>query len=70
MHKKEEVVTVTYLQNCKSSLFTWVKKWFSELWSYEMIEMFGINYLMKELEFVLINTICQVRMHLLQAVTH
>lgn len=32
--------------------------------------MFGINYLMKELEFMLMNTICQVRVHLLQAVTH
>lgn len=32
--------------------------------------MFGINYLMKELEFMLINSICKVQMHLLQAVTH
>jgi len=35
-----------------------------------MTEKFGINYLTEELEFMLISNICQVWMHLLQAVIH
>lgn len=35
-----------------------------------MTEKFGINYLTKELELMLISNICQVWMHLLQAVIH
>ena len=41
----------------------------SQNYDLRMTEMFGINYLMKEMEFMQINTICQVWMHLLQAVT-